>query len=116
PECQLGGAPPCAPCILSAAAGTLTLTTRPSNYTITVTTGTTCVDPLGASPTSTGTLTNSDSGTWSAQPDGTITFQGGHVLTLRSATQAGSTLSVPLDWLSNQPGTPSLPVVTQWSK
>ena len=117
PECQLGGQPPCAPCIHAAASGTLTLTTAPETYSITLITGTTCVDPLGRSPTTTGTLTNSDSGTWSAQADGTTTFRSnGGVLILRSGTQSGSTLTVTVDWLSNNPGTPSLPVTTRWSK
>jgi len=117
PECQLGGPPPCAVCIHAAASGTLTLTNGPENYSITVVTGTTCVDPQGVSPTSRGTLTNSDSGTWSAQADGTITFRSNSgLLPLRSGTQSGSTLTVVVDWLSNNPGTPALPVTTQWGK
>jgi len=115
PECQLGG-PPCAPCIMSASAGTLTLT-PPNEFSITLTTGQTCVDPLGRSPTSSGpTLTNTDTGVWSAQADGTITFRSGGLLNSRSGTQSGSSLTVSFDWLSNNAGTPNVPVTTQWSK
>jgi hypothetical protein len=115
PECQLGG-PPCAPCIMTATAGTLTLT-PPNEFNITLTTTQTCVDPLGRSPTSAGpTLTNIDTGEWSTQADGTITFRSGGLLNARSATQSGSLLTVSFDWLANNPGTANVPVATQWSK
>jgi hypothetical protein len=115
PECQLGG-PPCAPCIMTATAGTLTLT-QPNEFNITLTTTQTCVDPQGRSPTSAGpTLTNTDTGVWSAQADGTITFRSGGLLNSRSGSQSGSSLTVSFDWLANNPGTANVPVATLWSK
>src|SRR5262249_37091235 len=115
PECLLGG-PPCAVCIMTATAGTLTLT-PPNEFSIPLTTTQTSVDPQGRSPTSAGpTLTNVDTGAFTAQADGTITFRSGGLLNSRSGTQSGSSFTVSFDWLSNNPGTANVPVATQWSK
>jgi hypothetical protein len=102
-QCSMGGAAPCATCSESAASGTLTLKSNPREFSLSLVSNGTCVDPLGRSPTTANTYTISASTSWSQSGSAGISFATNN-MNLSSGTLSGSTLSTSFNWLSLDPG------------
>lgn len=103
-QCGLpGAASPCAVCSESAASGTLTLKDTPREFSLSLVSTGTCVDPLGRSPTTPTSYTISASTSWSQSGSSGITFATNN-MNLTSGSISGATLSTSFNWLSPDPG------------
>ena len=114
-QCTLNQPQPCSACTASATSGTLTLTTDPLNFTLSLVASGLCTDPQGRSPTSGKSYTISAGGKWSKSGSDGITFESNN-MNFASATVSGSTLSASFNWLNNDPGGQPAAVTATFSK